>query len=216
MKSCDEIISTGSSASTQLWTLTQCTFNLCTPPCTPSRSSSDSFQYCFEASMSLRPRQGDGPMAYLNRGQFYPLTLSMSGFAPSSCQSRGKVRVSGHRPIHVASNASREALSFSRGVLCRWGRGGGSQRRATEGDIQGLYPGYLIWPRVNVFLLKIYWWWNVDLYWHFFFFSGPACDAECRHGHLCRGQVQRRAAKELEILALPPAHRQTESPGYWY
>uniref|UniRef100_A0AAV2MAU5 Grh/CP2 DB domain-containing protein n=1 Tax=Knipowitschia caucasica TaxID=637954 RepID=A0AAV2MAU5_KNICA len=38
--------------------------------------SNDSFQYCLEASLSLRPRSEDGPMAYLNRGQFYPVTLS--------------------------------------------------------------------------------------------------------------------------------------------
>lgn len=38
----------------------------------------DGFQYCLEASMSLQPRQGDGPMAYLNRGQFYALTLSQT------------------------------------------------------------------------------------------------------------------------------------------
>ncbi|KAK7930677.1 hypothetical protein WMY93_007072 [Mugilogobius chulae] len=36
---------------------------------------SDSFLYCLEASMSLRPRHENGPMSYLNRGQFYPLTL---------------------------------------------------------------------------------------------------------------------------------------------
>lgn len=47
--------------------------------------------------MSLRPRQGDGPMAYLNRGQFYPLTLSKTSFASYLCQPRGKVRVSGLR-----------------------------------------------------------------------------------------------------------------------
>ncbi|XP_022071166.1 grainyhead-like protein 2 homolog isoform X1 [Acanthochromis polyacanthus] len=51
----------------------------------------DSFQYNLEASMSLRPRQGEGPMAYLNRGQFYALTLSKTGFKSSLCQSRGKV-----------------------------------------------------------------------------------------------------------------------------
>lgn len=51
----------------------------------------DSFQYNLEASMSLRPRQGEGPMAYLNRGQFYALTLSKPGFKSSLCQSRGKV-----------------------------------------------------------------------------------------------------------------------------
>uniref|UniRef100_A0A3Q3X679 Grh/CP2 DB domain-containing protein n=1 Tax=Mola mola TaxID=94237 RepID=A0A3Q3X679_MOLML len=55
-------------------------------------SLSDSFQYCLEASMSLRPRQGEGPMAYLNRGQFYALTLSMTGFKSYMSQPRGKVR----------------------------------------------------------------------------------------------------------------------------
>ncbi|XP_056237907.1 grainyhead-like protein 2 homolog isoform X2 [Seriola aureovittata] len=52
----------------------------------------DSFQYSLEASMSLR--RGEGPMAYLNRGQFYALTLSETGFRSSLCQHRGKVRVS--------------------------------------------------------------------------------------------------------------------------
>ncbi|XP_008290233.1 grainyhead-like protein 2 homolog isoform X2 [Stegastes partitus] len=51
----------------------------------------DSFQYNLEASMSLRPRQGEGPMAYLNRGQFYALTLSKTGFKSSLRQSRGKM-----------------------------------------------------------------------------------------------------------------------------
>ncbi|XP_031724517.1 grainyhead-like protein 2 homolog isoform X2 [Anarrhichthys ocellatus] len=51
-----------------------------------------SFQYCLEASMSLRPWQGEGPMAYLNRGQFYALRLSKAGFRLSQLQPRGKVR----------------------------------------------------------------------------------------------------------------------------
>ncbi|XP_068592420.1 grainyhead-like protein 2 homolog isoform X3 [Cebidichthys violaceus] len=57
-----------------------------------------SFHYCLEASMSLRPWQGEGPMAYLNRGQFYALTLSKAGFRSSQRQPRGKVRVSGPTP----------------------------------------------------------------------------------------------------------------------
>uniref|UniRef100_M3ZK37 Grainyhead-like protein 2 homolog n=1 Tax=Xiphophorus maculatus TaxID=8083 RepID=M3ZK37_XIPMA len=44
-----------------------------------SMSCSDCFTYSLEANMSLRPRQGEGPMAYLNRGQFYALSLSDSG-----------------------------------------------------------------------------------------------------------------------------------------
>ncbi|XP_029308443.1 grainyhead-like transcription factor 2a isoform X2 [Cottoperca gobio] len=54
--------------------------------------SMDSFQYCLEASMSLRPRQGEGPMVYMNRGQFYALTLSKAGFKSPLRQPRGKVR----------------------------------------------------------------------------------------------------------------------------
>ncbi|XP_030605720.1 grainyhead-like protein 2 homolog [Archocentrus centrarchus] len=54
-----------------------------------------SFLYNLEATMSLRPRQGEGPMAYLNRGQFYALTLSAAGFRSSLRQPRGKVGVTG-------------------------------------------------------------------------------------------------------------------------
>lgn len=40
--------------------------------------------------MSLRPRQGEGPMSYLNRGQFYPLTLLVTSFPSCLSQLRGK------------------------------------------------------------------------------------------------------------------------------
>ncbi|XP_063735912.1 grainyhead-like protein 2 homolog isoform X2 [Eleginops maclovinus] len=60
--------------------------------------SPPTFQYCLEASMSLRPRQGEGPMAYMNRGQFYALTLSKADFESSISQPKGKVRVSGRTP----------------------------------------------------------------------------------------------------------------------
>ncbi|XP_076593350.1 grainyhead-like protein 2 homolog isoform X2 [Chaetodon auriga] len=52
----------------------------------------DSFHYCLEANMSLRPRQGEGPMAYLNRAQFYTLTLSKTGLTSSLCRPRSKAR----------------------------------------------------------------------------------------------------------------------------
>ncbi|KAK2910646.1 grainyhead-like protein 2 homolog [Channa argus] len=57
--------------------------------------SVDNFRYSLEASMSLKTRQEDGPMAYLNRGQFYALMLSAPGFRSSLCQRRGKELVSG-------------------------------------------------------------------------------------------------------------------------
>ncbi|XP_067282470.1 grainyhead-like transcription factor 2b [Pseudorasbora parva] len=36
----------------------------------------DTFQYTLEASKSLRQKQGEGPMTYLNKGQFYAITLN--------------------------------------------------------------------------------------------------------------------------------------------
>ncbi|XP_026228442.1 grainyhead-like protein 2 homolog [Anabas testudineus] len=51
----------------------------------------DSFQYSLEASLSMRTRQGEGPMAYLNRGQFYALTLSTTGFRSALCQHSARV-----------------------------------------------------------------------------------------------------------------------------
>nr|XP_046255647.1 grainyhead-like protein 2 homolog [Scatophagus argus] len=64
------------------------------------RNVTDRFRYCLEASMSLRPRQGEGPMAYLNRGQFYTLTLSKTSFTSSFHQPGGAVRVGGLMPSH--------------------------------------------------------------------------------------------------------------------
>ncbi|KAM9851528.1 grainyhead-like protein 2 homolog isoform 2-T2 [Aulostomus maculatus] len=52
----------------------------------------DGFQYYLDASMSLWPRQGDGPMAYLNRGQFYALTLSATSLRPPRCKPRVKLQ----------------------------------------------------------------------------------------------------------------------------
>ncbi|XP_051724213.1 grainyhead-like protein 1 homolog isoform X1 [Ctenopharyngodon idella] len=37
--------------------------------------SSNNFEYTLEASKSLRQKSGDGTMTYLNKGQFYPITL---------------------------------------------------------------------------------------------------------------------------------------------
>ncbi|KAJ8407032.1 hypothetical protein AAFF_G00293080 [Aldrovandia affinis] len=39
----------------------------------------DTFQYTLEATKSLRQKQGEGPMTYLNKGQFYAVTLSETG-----------------------------------------------------------------------------------------------------------------------------------------
>lgn len=37
--------------------------------------NSNNFEYTLEASKSLRQKSGDGTMTYLNKGQFYPITL---------------------------------------------------------------------------------------------------------------------------------------------
>ncbi|KAI4905425.1 hypothetical protein NFI96_026309 [Prochilodus magdalenae] len=42
-------------------------------------SDADTFQYTLEASRSLRQKQGEGPMTYLNKGQFYAITLNETG-----------------------------------------------------------------------------------------------------------------------------------------
>ncbi|CAB1350441.1 unnamed protein product, partial [Coregonus sp. 'balchen'] len=41
--------------------------------------SPDTFQYTLEATRSLRVKQGEGPMTYLNKGQFYAVMLSELG-----------------------------------------------------------------------------------------------------------------------------------------
>ncbi|XP_007465801.1 PREDICTED: grainyhead-like protein 2 homolog [Lipotes vexillifer] len=43
------------------------------------QTSSGTFQYTLEATKSLRQKQGEGPMTYLNKGQFYAITLSETG-----------------------------------------------------------------------------------------------------------------------------------------
>ncbi|MBN3279616.1 GRHL1 protein, partial [Polyodon spathula] len=40
---------------------------------------SNHFEYTLEASKSLRQKSGDGTMTYLNKGQFYPITLKEHG-----------------------------------------------------------------------------------------------------------------------------------------
>ncbi len=39
----------------------------------------DLFQYSIEATRSVREKAGEGPMIYLNKGQFYGITLSETG-----------------------------------------------------------------------------------------------------------------------------------------
>ncbi|KAF4073563.1 hypothetical protein AMELA_G00244650 [Ameiurus melas] len=41
-----------------------------------NQSNIDTFQYTLDATRSLRQKQGEGPMSYLNKGQFYAVTLS--------------------------------------------------------------------------------------------------------------------------------------------
>lgn len=46
---------------------------------TYGQTGSGTFQYTLEATKSLRQKQGEGPMTYLNKGQFYAITLSETG-----------------------------------------------------------------------------------------------------------------------------------------
>ncbi|XP_069477549.1 grainyhead-like protein 2 homolog [Ambystoma mexicanum] len=42
-------------------------------------TGSSTFHYTLEATKSLRHKQGEGPMTYLNKGQFYAITMSETG-----------------------------------------------------------------------------------------------------------------------------------------
>lgn len=52
------------------------------------------FQYSIEASRSVREKAGEGPMIYLNKGQFYGITLSETGANKGLRHPISKVRVS--------------------------------------------------------------------------------------------------------------------------
>lgn len=52
------------------------------------------FQYNIEASRSAREKAGEGPMIYLNKGQFYGITLSETGANKGLRHPISKVRVS--------------------------------------------------------------------------------------------------------------------------
>lgn len=60
------------------------------------------FQYNIEASRSVRQKPGEGPMIYLNRGQFYGITLCDAGISKGLRHPISKVRVSSC-PIHIVS-----------------------------------------------------------------------------------------------------------------
>ncbi|KAM9488909.1 grainyhead-like transcription factor 2a isoform 1-T2 [Clarias gariepinus] len=52
----------------------------------------NTLQYSIEASRSVRQKPGEGPMIYLNRGQFYGITLSEAGISKSLPHPISKVR----------------------------------------------------------------------------------------------------------------------------
>lgn len=94
--------------------------------------------------MSLRPRQVDGPMAYLNRGQFYALTLSETGFRSSLCQPRGRDWPSG------ATQAQRPDGKLS--SCQQWAGGSADLQQDTVVQVsgQGLYLQRLRCETVNI------------------------------------------------------------------
>ena len=53
------------------------------------------FEYTLEASKSLRQKTGDGTMTYLNKGQFYPISLREIENSKGIQQPITKVRVRG-------------------------------------------------------------------------------------------------------------------------
>eukprot|EP00079_Xenopus_tropicalis_P036352 XP_017950123.1 PREDICTED: grainyhead-like protein 2 homolog isoform X4 [Xenopus tropicalis] len=57
------------------------------------QTASSTFQYTLEATKSLRQKQGEGPMTYLNKGQFYAITLSETGANKCFRHPISKVRI---------------------------------------------------------------------------------------------------------------------------
>lgn len=70
---------------------------------------SDSFQYTLDATRSLRQKQGEGPMTYLNKGQFYAVTLNELSANKRLRQPISKVRVS---PPTFSRGHQRPSLFF--------------------------------------------------------------------------------------------------------
>ncbi|XP_051780881.1 grainyhead-like protein 1 homolog isoform X3 [Erpetoichthys calabaricus] len=58
----------------------------------PFDSMTSTFEYTLEASKSLRQKPGDGTMTYLNKGQFYPITLKETGNNKGMLHTISKVR----------------------------------------------------------------------------------------------------------------------------
>lgn len=56
--------------------------------------SRNNFEYTLEASKSLRQKPGDSTMTYLNKGQFYPVTLKEVSGNEGVHHPISKVRVS--------------------------------------------------------------------------------------------------------------------------
>lgn len=57
----------------------------------------NNFEYTLEASKSLRQKPGDNTMTYLNKGQFYPVTLKEVSSSEGIHHPISKVRVSSAR-----------------------------------------------------------------------------------------------------------------------
>lgn len=55
--------------------MVQICITVCGDPLVLCLVNSNNFEYTLEASKSLRQKSGDGTMTYLNKGQFYPITL---------------------------------------------------------------------------------------------------------------------------------------------
>ncbi|XP_062865349.1 grainyhead-like transcription factor 2b [Trichomycterus rosablanca] len=63
------------------------------------QSDSDTFQYSLDATRSLKQKQGEGPMSYLNKGQFYAVTLSETSSNKRLRHPISKVRVRHRRSL---------------------------------------------------------------------------------------------------------------------
>lgn len=153
----------------------------------------NTFQYNIEASRSVRQKPGEGPMIYLNRGQFYGITLCEVGISKGLCHPISRVRVSSCA-IHI---------SFC--TLPLW---------KVKQKCSDLY--YYI-------VIVYYEWCSglcsrdLVVLWGFSVLYAAFCFPvlECGDGGVWRWEMSRWTVEALELLAHPSAHCQTESPGHW-
>ena len=155
-------------------------------------SLSQHFEYMLEAPQSIRPKSGSGQMSYLNKGQFYPITLRELGGPTVLPHLNGAFRVWASL-LYLFCFYSYRSFCLSSLPLCVF-----LSLLFHLSSISILQVSSVSLGLGNV--LGMTYWWNIS---------------ECGDAGVWRGKVHRRPAQTLEILAQPTAHSQAALHWYW-